>query len=49
MDGGAATVHGYNEGKFDEGFPAMGVSVNEKMEEDPDIQAHEDMFGDDDF
>jgi WD repeat-containing protein 23 len=48
MDGGAATVHGYNEGMFDEGVPPMGVSVNEKMEEDPDISAGDD-FDDDGF
>lgn len=46
MDGGAATVHGYNEGKFDEGLPPMGVSVDEKMEEDPDIGAGADVFDD---
>ncbi|KAB5562914.1 WD40 repeat-like protein [Coniochaeta sp. 2T2.1] len=46
MDGGAATVHGYNESPSDEGMPPMGISVNEKMELDPDISASEDMFDD---
>lgn len=46
MDGGAATVHAYNEGKSDEGLPPMGVSVNEKMEEDPDISTGDDIFYD---
>lgn len=46
MDGGAATVHSYNESMSDEGVPPMGISVNEKMEEDPDISAGDDMFDD---
>jgi WD repeat-containing protein 23 len=46
MDGGAATVHAYNESEADEGQPPMGVSVNEKMEEDADISAGMDIFDD---
>ncbi|OIW31042.1 WD40 repeat-like protein [Coniochaeta ligniaria NRRL 30616] len=46
MDGGAATVHGFNESVSDEGMPPMGISVNEKMEEDPDINFDDDLFDD---
>lgn len=32
MDGGTASLHSYNECDGDEGEPAMGIRVNERLE-----------------
>lgn len=35
MNSGTATLHSYNESRFDEAEPRMGISVNERLAEDP--------------
>lgn len=32
MDMGAASLHSFNENESDDGEPAMGIPVNEKLE-----------------
>lgn len=43
---GTVTLHGYNEGNLDEGFPEMGTAYDEKLrrvsgEEDDDEDDHD--------
>jgi len=35
MNSGTATLHSYNESGSDEAEPGMGISLNERLAEDP--------------